>query len=79
MPVIFGDRHTCDRCSRKFDWVYFDIIRSKLSSGIFKVEKIPDETKAYRVEALEDGSHRIYINCPFCGADNRFIYNKNSV
>lgn len=77
MPIIFKGNHICEKCIKEFEWINFEIIKSKLSSGIFQVERIPMEPKAYRVECLDNDSYKIYINCPYCGYDNKFIYNES--
>ena len=74
MPIIFKSKHICDKCGKEFEWVNFEFVRSKLSSGYFKVEKIPNEPKPYLIERLEQNNYKVYINCPFCGYYNIFIY-----
>lgn len=61
---------------KEFEWIKFEPIRTKLSSGVFQVERIPSEPKAYKTEMINDNTYRICINCPYCGYDNRFIYEK---
>ena len=73
MPILLDGNHICEKCGKDFPWIYFELIRTKFSSGMFRVEKIPDEPKAYSVETLNDNEHKIFINCPHCGHDNIFI------
>ena len=73
MPIVFKGKHLCEECKKHFEWVYFELEKSKLSSGVFMVEKIPNKPKAYRIETINN-KHRIFVNCPHCGYDNRFIY-----
>lgn len=77
MPVLLEGKHICERCGKSFPWVYFEFVRTKLSSGVFRVEKIPNEPKAYRVETININEHKIFINCPHCGYDNRFVYEQS--
>ena len=63
MPIYSRGNHICDRCNTSFDWVCFEISKTRLSSGNFKVEVIPSEAKAYHFER---------INRPHCGFENRF-------
>lgn len=73
MPVLLEGKHICERCGKSFPWVYFETIRSNLSSGVFKVERIPNEPKAYHVESISINEHNVYVHCPHCGRSNRFV------
>lgn len=50
MPIYSRGNHICDRCNTSFDWVCFEISKTRLSSGNFKVEVIPSEAKAYHLK-----------------------------
>lgn len=74
MPIIFRGRHRCESCHKVYDWVNFELTRSRLSSGYITVEKIPSEPKVHHVEPLGNGKYRIEMNCPECGKYNIFEY-----
>ena len=76
MPIVFEEKHGCEKCKRELEWIYFEQIRSKLESGLPIAEIIPTTQKAYRTETIADNTYRIYINCPKCGYENIFIYDK---
>ncbi len=76
MPIIFKGNHICDNCKRRFDWIYYEMIKSRYSSGSFKAEVIPSEPKAHCVENNADNTYQVYVNCPHCGYDNIFKYEK---
>ena len=76
MPVIIKGDHICEKCKQKFDWVYFELMKSKLETGLPIVETIPTTPKVHCAEAIENNMYRIYINCPHCGYENIFVYDK---
>lgn len=72
MPIYSRENHICDRCNISFDWVCFEIPKSRLSSGNFKVEVIPSEAKAHHFERINRDNYEVWVNCPHCGFENRF-------
>lgn len=77
MPVILQGERICEKCGRKFDWVYFVNTKAKLHSCSARMEDIPQLPMAYRVETEENGTHRVYVNCPHCDYENRFIHDND--
>ena len=51
MPVLYEGYDECQKCGASFRWVHFEWHRSKLSSGVFHVERIPEKpwTKEFKV------------------------------
>lgn len=76
MSIIFEDNHRCEKCMRRFNWIYFKSARSKLGSGLPVAEAVPKSPMAHCVETMNDTTYRIYINCPHCDHENIFIYNE---
>ncbi len=73
MPVLFQGRIICKKCSKRFDWVYFESRRSKLSSvGYAFVEKLPREPMAHIIGKNENGSNQLRVLCPHCRYENTF-------
>lgn len=75
MPVMFSDKHVCEKCKQLFEWHYFDLMRQKMTSQFFVIETIPSGTTiAYYCQRSIDNSYNIKVNCPHCDFDNHFTH-----
>ncbi len=74
MPVLDSGVIICEKCNRKFEWVYLFLTENRISDpGLYVVEEIPEgKVLAHTYQKNIDGSRRIEVPCPHCGYDNRF-------
>lgn len=70
MPIVDKGTHICESCRKAFEWKYFEMVRSKLSSSNILSEEIPDgECLVYSCEKY-DGDIIYRVNCPHCDFEN---------
>ncbi len=77
MPVEYFATRICDKCKKKFEWVYFHQVRTKLSE-IPYINDAPSTNKklVYLFQENADDSINVGVNCPYCDYDNQFIITK---
>lgn len=68
MPIIDKGTHRCEKCSRVFEWEYFEPLRNHRSQSLYQAERLPDPKRAVRKVWSNDPGYR--KNCPYCGHDN---------
>ena len=74
MPILYEAYDECEKCGKEFKWVHFEWLKSRLSDGAFRVEKLPEKPWAKDVHII-DASHKEYtVGCPHCGFYNHFIH-----
>lgn len=73
MPVLFDGYNECQKCGKGFGWVHFEWNRSRISSGVFRVERIPEKPWAKEINIVDDKHIEYVVGCPVCGFYNRFI------
>lgn len=74
MPIIFTDKHTCQKCGKVFEWNYFELIHQNIDSPHFTVETVPLKTLVHSCQQKDIGVYDIEVNCPNCDFDNHFTY-----
>ena len=52
MPILYEGYDECRKCGASFRWVHFEWHRSKLSSGVFHVERIPEKPWAKEFKVI---------------------------
>lgn len=77
MPIEYSDTHICDKCKKKFEWIYFHQVRTKLSETPY-INDVPPANKklVYLFQESDNGLINIGVNCPYCNYDNQFTITK---
>ena len=73
MPIIYEGYDECQKCGANFRWVHFEWHRSKLNSGVFHVERIPEKPWAKEFKVIDDKHTEYMVECPCCNFINRFL------
>ena len=73
MPVLYDGYSECQKCGKGFKWVHFEWLRSKMSSGVLRVEKLPEKPWAKEVHVVDEKHLEYIVSCPACGFYNRFV------
>ena len=73
MPVLYEGYDECQKCGASFRWVHFEWHRSKLSSGVFHVERIPEKPWAKEFKVIDDTHTEYVVECPRCSFINHFL------
>lgn len=73
MPIIYEGYDECQKCGANFRWVHFEWHRSKLNSGVFHVERIPEKPWAKEFMVIDDKHTEYMVECPRCNFINRFL------
>lgn len=75
MPIIFTDNQKCEKCSKVFEWNYFELKRQTIDSSQIKMESIPsNRTLAHNFQQIDIDAYYVKVNCPHCGFDNHFKF-----
>ncbi len=76
MPIKYTSKHTCEKCNKTFEWIYFEKIRTNINKEKTIAEIIPDlKDIPYYIRKNIDGKYDVRMNCPHCGWDNWFTEN----
>lgn len=77
MPIIFSAIRVCEKCDETFKWHCFRLSRQKISSEPIMSEPMPLAiTLAHVCDLIDNDIYDVQVNCPFCGYDNHFDYNR---
>lgn len=76
MPILHQGTHVCNGCQAEFDWIHFELTCQKLSDHLV-VECIPNQPKVHRFMPTSDGKAEVYVNCPYCGFYNHFLFSES--
>lgn len=73
MPIIYEGYDECQKCGANFRWLHFVCHRSKLNSGVFHVERIPEKPWAKEFKVIDDKHTEYMVECHRCNFINRFL------
>ena len=73
MPIIYEGYDECQKCGANFRWVHFEWHLSKLNSGVFHVERIPEKPWAQEFKVIDDNQTEYMVECPRYNFINRFL------
>lgn len=73
MPIYYDGTNNCEKCGKRFQWVHFELERSNMRSGVFRVERIPEQPKAKQVFTLDEKHTEYVVECPYCWFLNHFV------
>lgn len=75
MSIRFTGTHTCEKCGKSYEWNYYEGMRNRLDTAQCLVETIPfDKHLVYSFTKNNSGNYDVFVNCPHCCYENRFIY-----
>lgn len=73
MPILYEGYNECQKCGKGFRWVHFEWHRTKMSSGLFYVETIPEKPWAKEANPVDEKHTEYVVGCPVCGFYNHFV------
>ena len=77
MPIKFTGNHICEKCSKSFEWNYFELTRQHLSDAPIVAEPMPNVTMVHDFKTNSEGGYDVAVNCPYCDYDNHVTFHED--